>query len=102
VRHLPLSIVMLVVAIAMAVAGCASTAPPRIEIVEVLKPVPVPCAADPGPKPDYADTDAALAAAPNVFAGVQLLKAGRLQRQARERQLEAALAGCAVAPKPPP
>lgn len=71
---------------------CAST--PQIEVREVKVPVPVPCAADPGPDPVYADTDEALRQAPDLFARVQLLVAGRLQRMAREGELKAANAGC--------
>lgn len=66
-------------------AGCATAPEPRIEVREVRIPVPVACAA-----------------APDVFEGVKLLKAGRLLRQARERELEAALAGCAGLPTKPP
>ena len=86
---------------AVSLAGCATTgaAPPP---VEVLVPVATACAADPGPAPEYPDTDAALRGAADVFEGVKLLKAGRALRQARERELEAALAGCAgVAVKGP-
>jgi hypothetical protein len=74
-------------------AGCATTEP-RIEVRTVQVPVPVPCAADPGPGPVYADSDAALREAPDLFARVQLLVAGRLQRIAREGELKAANAGC--------
>jgi len=74
-------------------AGCATTEP-RIEVRTVEVPVAVKCAADPGPDPVYADTDEALRQAPDLFARVQLLVAGRLQRIAREGELKAANAGC--------
>lgn len=97
-----LFIAILAALCAVSLAGCATAPELRIEVREVRIPVPVACAADPGPAPAYPDTAEALAAAPDVFEGVKLLKAGRLLRQARERELEAALAGCAGLPTKPP
>lgn len=48
-----------------------------------------------GARPDYPDTDQALAAAESVFRGVQLLQAGRVLRIAREAALTAAIDACA-------
>ncbi len=77
--------------------GCASgpaeTPPVRVRTVEI--PTPVRCRPQLGPEPDYPDTDAALRAAPDLFARVRLLLAGRLLRIARDEEKSAALAGCA-------
>lgn len=82
--------------VALILGGCASTpAPPRIETRTVEIPTPVRCRPDLGPAPDYPDTDAALQAAPDLFARVRLLLAGRLLRIARAQQTEAALEACA-------
>jgi len=51
-----------------------------------------------GPSPAYPDTENALRTAPTVFAGVQLLKAGRILRIAREAALGGAIAACAARP----
>jgi hypothetical protein len=78
----------------LSVAACQTTAEPRIEVREVLTPVAVKCATDPGPRPEYPDTDAAIAGAPNVFELAKLYRAGRGLRIAREAVLEASVAGC--------
>lgn len=83
----------LAVLLALLVIGCASS-PDTPPSVEVLIPQPVACAADPGPPPDYPDNDQALAEATDIFVGVQLLKAGRILRIAREAELNAALSAC--------
>ncbi len=76
--------------------GCASTpSEPRIETRTVEIPTPVRCHPDLGAPPDYPDTDAALQAAPDLFARVRLLLAGRLMRIARDQQTQAALQACA-------
>ena len=67
--------------------------PAAVRTVEV--PVPVTCTPALGPEPAYPDTDAALAAAPDLFARVRLLVAGRLMRIARDAEKTAALAACA-------
>lgn len=81
-------------------ASCATTRAPEPTIVtqRVEIPVAVPCAADPGPDPAYADANPALQAAADLYDRVRLLLAGRDQRQARELELKAAVAGC----RPPP
>ncbi len=94
-RHLPLSITFALIVAAIWLAGCAGTPKPAPIPREVMVPVSVPCVVDPGPDPVYPDTDAALAAAPDVATGVRLITAGRLLRDARIGELKAALAGCA-------
>ena len=83
----------LVLMAALCVTACASGSAPRAPR-EVLIPQAARCAADPGPAPDYPDTDEALAATDSIFSGVQLLKAGRALRIAREAELNAVLRAC--------
>ncbi|MDZ4374751.1 MAG: hypothetical protein U1C74_25505 [Phenylobacterium sp.] len=64
------------------------------QLREIRVPIPVRCAADPGPRPNYPDTEAALRDAPDIAERVKLIMAGRLLRQAREMELEAAISGC--------
>jgi hypothetical protein len=78
----------------LSVAACQTTAEPRIEVREVRVPVAVKCATDPGPRPEYPDTDAALAAVRDVFEASKLVMAGRALRIGREAELEAAVSGC--------
>lgn len=80
-------------------AGCGATAAlpppePRIVTVEIPVPTPVQCRPNIGPEPVYPDTDAAIAAAPDLFERVKLIVAGRLMRIAREVELNAALREC--------
>jgi hypothetical protein len=74
--------------------ACATASEPTIRTVRVEVPVAVKCATDPGPRPEYPDTDAAIAGAPNVFELAKLYRAGRGLRIAREAVLEASVAGC--------
>jgi hypothetical protein len=74
--------------------ACATASEPRIEVREVRVPVAVKCATDPGPRPEYPDTDAALAAVKDVFEASKLVMAGRALRIGREAELEAAVSGC--------
>jgi hypothetical protein len=84
----------------LALCGCATTPPPVpepiITTVEVKVPVTVPCVPDGYNKkaPAYVDSDPALKAAADAAERYQLLWGGRAQRIARERENEAALAGC--------
>ena len=79
----------------LALAACATTPPaPQIVTKTVQVAVPVACKPAIGDTPAYPDTDAALKAAPDVFYRVSLLVAGRLERIAREAQLDAALGAC--------
>jgi hypothetical protein len=84
-------------ATAALLASCAGGPPPepRIVVKEVRIPVPVPCAADPGPAPAYPDSAQALRAAPDLFARAQLLLAGRALREADLAAARAALKACA-------
>jgi hypothetical protein len=66
---------------------------PTVRTLDV--PIAVPCRADIGPEPEWPDTDRALKSAPDLFARVRLLAAGRLLRIARDRELSAALEACA-------
>jgi len=74
---------------------------PRIVTQTVEVPVPTPCAADPGPPPALPDTDAAIAAAPDIFQLAKLYAAGRQQRLDWEARLWAALVACRAAPVQP-
>lgn len=84
----------LALVLALALAGCATTSEPRIEVRTVEVPVRVPCATNLGPAPTYVDTDPAFAAAADIFEQAKLLLAGRKQRDARLAEQDAALAGC--------
>ncbi len=79
----------------LALTACA-TVPPTPQIVTKTVKVAVPVACKPalGAAPAYPDVDAALKAAPDVYQRVKLLVAGRLERIAREAELNAALAAC--------
>lgn len=74
--------------------ACATTSEPQIVVKEVRVPVPVACAASPGPDPAFSDTPEALRAAADVFQQVKLLLAGRAQRDGRIAELKGAVAGC--------
>lgn len=78
----------------LTLAACATPSEPRIVVKEVKIAVPVACSADPGPDPNYPDTDAALRSAPNLYERTKLLLAGRLLRMGREVELKAANSGC--------
>ena len=86
------------VAAGLLTAGACATRPVAPAPSTIAVPVAAPCAAEPPPAPDYPDTDAALKAAPDLFARVRLLVAGRLMRIAHERELQAALTGCVAKP----
>jgi hypothetical protein len=81
-------------AAAIFLTACATTSEPRIVVKEVKVPVPVACAASPGPDPAFSDTPEALRAAADVFQQVRLLLAGRAQRDGRIAELKGAVAGC--------
>lgn len=70
--------------------ACASQ--PETQTVDV--PVAVSCAAMIDNRPRFPDTRAAIVAAANVEARVNLILAGRLLRDKRIDELEAALSGC--------
>jgi hypothetical protein len=79
--------------VALALTACGHT-PARIETQIVQVPVPVPCVAKLDPAPAYADSDEAIAAAPDIFALAQIYRAGRGERIAREVGLVGVLRGC--------
>jgi len=90
--------IRLLCAAVLALAGCATAAPPEpvIKTVEVRVPVPVPCKglAELGAEPTYPDSGAALQAAVDLFERVKLLLAARGLRAARLEQYQAAARGC--------
>lgn len=79
-------------------AGRAGLTPPEpvVKTVEVKVAVPVPCdaLAKLGPEPDYADTDAAIRTAPDIFEQSRILAKGRLQRIKRGAEYIAARVAC--------
>jgi hypothetical protein len=70
--------------------GCASA--PAVVTVDI--PVAVNCAADASERPIFPDTPAAIHAAANIEARTNLILAGRLLRDKRIDNLEAAISGC--------
>lgn len=86
----------------LSLGGCAGSShvqdcpPPKLQIEKVNLAVPVPCPAlaKLGSEPAYADTDAALAAAPDIFEVTRLLLKGRLQRLQRANAYAAARVAC--------
>ncbi len=93
---------LVIAAATLALAACATTKPtppePVVVIQEVKVPVPVPCKVLDaiGPEPTYPDTDAALAAAPNLFARVQLMLQGRLLRMQRLAEYGVVKSSCRI------
>lgn len=85
------------VLLAGSLAGCNTTpkpVEPVIQIQRVEVPVPVYCKADIGEAPLFADSDEALAAAPNILEAMRLRVIGRTQRINWSRLQDAALAAC--------
>lgn len=85
----------------LALAACGQKEPiqppaPIVQTVEVKVPTPVPCAAltKLGDPPVYADTDAAIAAATDIWEVGKIYAKGRLQRIKRGVALEAARLAC--------
>lgn len=85
----------------LALASCAGHAgltPPEpvvvTKTVNVAVPVPCDALAKLGPEPDYADTDAAVRAAPDIFEQARILSKGRLQRIKRGAEYIAARVAC--------
>ena len=79
----------------LSVAGCITDGigvAPIPKTVEV--PVAIKCDVKVDPHPPYPDTDDALAATPEIYSGVKLLKAGRLMRDAYIAELESTLNVC--------
>jgi hypothetical protein len=89
------SIMLLGLLVLFFLAGCASKpSEPQIITKEVRVPVPVFCNVDIGPSVVFPDAGEAMANVPDVFTGTKYLKAGRVLRDARIRELEAALEAC--------
>ena len=84
------------VSAALALTGCA-TAPLQPQVVTKLVTIPVAvhCVPDPAPvEPAYADNDAAIRAAPDLFSRAKLYAIGRLQRIGFTGEVVAALKAC--------
>ena len=79
---------------ALALVGCATQGAPRVQTKTVDIPVPVHCHPILGPEPAYADSDAALHAAPDIYQWVRAMAEGRLQRIQRDIEKSAALQAC--------
>lgn len=75
-------------------AACATAPEPKIVTKLVEVPIAIKCAAPLSAEPQYADAPGSLKAAPDIFAKVQLILAGRAQRNARITELTAAISGC--------
>lgn len=71
------------------VTGCASAPPQTVDV-----PVSTPCLGTIDQKPALPDTKAAIDGAENIAARVKLLLAGRVLRDKRIDNLEAAISGC--------
>jgi len=72
-----------------------ASAEPVIVPVEVAVAVDAPCVPETlGPAPKYVDTKETLRAAPDAAVRLQLLYAGRAQREARLGELEPVVDGC--------
>lgn len=87
IRALPLLLIL---------AACASPEPERIVVTQEVK-VPVPVTCVPRgfpPPPDYADTNAAIAATAGVDDLLLVLIEGRLQRVNRLARVETVVEGC--------
>lgn len=78
----------------LALVGCATTSEPAVRTVTVEIPVHAPCATPPPVEPDWPDTDAELADAPNHVERVRLMVRGRLMRIAYLIELQAHDAAC--------
>jgi hypothetical protein len=85
----------------LGLSACATVPPPAPQIVYRDNPVVVTeaCKPDhPPQKPDYVDTDQALAKAPDMAERAKLYVIGRWQRVGYIGELEAALNGCMAQP----
>lgn len=99
-RRLILTISAVCIAPLLMAGSCATTGEPRIEIRTVNVPVAVPCDPVISPAPDYPDKAEVMANVADTFEAVKRLKAGRILRDARIGELEAALKGCASTDPP--
>lgn len=88
-----------IILIGLAAAACGgevqSTPEPIVVPQQVAVAVDSPCVPDSlGPKPTYSDTTPALRAAADAAERLQLLYAGRAQRQSRLNEIEPIIAAC--------
>lgn len=90
----------LILTAALGLAACGSKPPirhpePVIVTVEKAVAVDAPCVPNTlAPRPKYVDNKAALTAAADAAERMQLLYAGRAQRDARLNEIEPVLEGC--------
>ncbi len=82
--------VALLVLLVILTAGCQTVG----DAVRVLIPVAKSCAVKIDPRPVFPDTKDAIVAATNIEARVNLILAGRLMRDKRLDEVEAALSEC--------
>lgn len=82
----------------LALAGCATHPEPKVVTVQVKVPVVQACPDMRLPAPVLPDTPEAVAKAPDIFALVQLLLAGRTLRDERLKEDDAAIAACSAPP----
>jgi uncharacterized lipoprotein YmbA len=82
-------IAIVAAAMALALTGCATTAP---MVQEVLVPVSVPCRVEPPVQPAFAVDS--LPVGSGIWEQMKALRAERLQRQGYEAELEAAIQSC--------
>lgn len=82
----------LAVILSFCLVGCATTAAPLVQPVEVRVPVAVPCKAPVPVRPVFAVD--ALPIGSGVWEQMSALRAERLQRQGYETELEAAISAC--------
>lgn len=82
----------------MIMAACVSSGPrpDKAVVQKSFVPIPVACSAKVGTKPDFADSQTAIAAATGIYPLAVLYAAGREQHYAYEAALEAAVAGCST------
>ena len=95
-RKCPKTFLVGTLALGLALTACQTARPvaPRVVYQEVRTAVPVPCNPQLRPEPNYPDTDEALAAEPDVLAGVRDLRIGREMRIARIAELNGAINAC--------
>lgn len=93
--------IKLALAPCLALAMCQTVPEPQIITKEVRVPVAVSCVTQSPAKPNYPDTNEALAAAPDIFEAVKLLLAGRELSRPYEAEMEAVIGGCVAATPAP-